>query len=50
MCSSIRSASCLLYPPMGVAAEFEVASTTLTKNGKPYVLTVARLTGERQVC
>ena len=40
----------LLYPPMGVAAEFDVASTTLTKNGKPYVLTVARLTGERQVC
>ena len=37
----------LLYPPMGVAANFDVASTTLTKDGKPYSLTVARLVGAR---
>ena len=37
----------LLYPPAGPSTDFDVASTTLTKNGKPYVLTTARLIGKR---
>ncbi len=37
----------LLDPPAGVSPEFDVASTIVSKNGKPYCLTTARLIGKR---
>jgi 4'-phosphopantetheinyl transferase len=35
----------LLYPPVGVATDFDVVTTTVTSRGRPYYLTVAKLVG-----
>ena len=35
----------LLYPPVGLATDFDVVTTTQTSRGKPYFLTVAKLVG-----